>query len=158
MTLTETMSVIGIISMLSSVLYPVTVESRKRSYESTCQSNLRQMGLALDLYFDDHDGGFPNFGYSPENMAGSVVLPIDWVTRELGIEAKHLRDPADRTSGPDGMSYWIATSFGMWGYTEAEVPKPHETIWSADAIRGRHRKDRVMALFLDGSVRHERIE
>lgn len=58
-TLVELLTVIGIIAVLAALLFPVFALARGKAREITCTSNLRQCGLALRMYNQDHDGYFP---------------------------------------------------------------------------------------------------
>jgi len=58
-TLIELLVVIGIIAILSAILFPVFSRARAKGRETTCRSNLRQIGLALAMYTDDNDGLLP---------------------------------------------------------------------------------------------------
>ncbi|MGV3724690.1 MAG: type II secretion system protein, partial [Actinomycetota bacterium] len=48
-----------LISLLTSLLFPVFVQTRRSARRASCQSNLGQLGAALHLYSHDHDGRFP---------------------------------------------------------------------------------------------------
>lgn len=61
-TLIEMLVVIGIIAVLSAIAFPVFNSVRRRSYSTTCVSNLKQLGLAVNLYTQDYDGLFPRGG------------------------------------------------------------------------------------------------
>jgi prepilin-type N-terminal cleavage/methylation domain-containing protein len=54
-TLIELLVVIAIIALLLSILMPVLSYVRKQARSSACQSNLRQLCLAMNLYALDHD-------------------------------------------------------------------------------------------------------
>ena len=59
-TLIELLVVIAILALLAAILFPVFARAREQARRTACLSNLRQLGLALRMYGDDHDGGFPN--------------------------------------------------------------------------------------------------
>src|SRR5712691_3467653 len=55
-TLVELLVVIAIIALLAAVLFPVFAQAREKGRQTYCLSNLRQMGTAMMLYAEDHDG------------------------------------------------------------------------------------------------------
>ncbi len=54
-TLIELLVVIAIISLLMAILMPALSYVRKQASSTACQSNLRQMSLAMTLYTQDYD-------------------------------------------------------------------------------------------------------
>ena len=54
-TLIELLVVIAIIAMLMAILMPALSYVRKQARSTACQSNLRQLSLAMVLYTQDHD-------------------------------------------------------------------------------------------------------
>ncbi|NIM05807.1 MAG: DUF1559 domain-containing protein [Armatimonadetes bacterium] len=61
-TLIELLVVIAIIALLAAMLFPVFARARETARRTTCLSNLRQIGLAFQMYVDDHGGLYPNTG------------------------------------------------------------------------------------------------
>jgi len=58
-TLVELLVVIGLISLLLALLVPSLQKARAAGRRVACVHNLKQIGLALDMYTSDHDGFFP---------------------------------------------------------------------------------------------------
>jgi len=54
-TLIELLVVIAIIAILAAILFPVFARARENARKATCQSNLKQMGLANQMYAQDYD-------------------------------------------------------------------------------------------------------
>ncbi|HEX8464612.1 MAG TPA: DUF1559 domain-containing protein [Abditibacterium sp.] len=58
-TLIELLVVIAIVAILASILFPVFGRARENARRASCQSNLKQIGLALQMYVQDFDGRVP---------------------------------------------------------------------------------------------------
>ncbi|HEX8465200.1 MAG TPA: DUF1559 domain-containing protein [Abditibacterium sp.] len=69
-TLIELLVVIAIIAILASILFPVFGRARENARRSSCQSNIKQIGLGFEQYKNDYDGYY----------TGSVVNNISWST------------------------------------------------------------------------------
>ena len=62
-TLIELLVAIAIIAILAAILFPVFAKAREKARQSTCVSNLKQMGLGLMQYVSDYDESFPIAAY-----------------------------------------------------------------------------------------------
>lgn len=58
-TLIELLVVIAIIAILAAILFPVFARARENARRSSCQSNLKQIGLGFMQYTQDYDEKFP---------------------------------------------------------------------------------------------------
>jgi len=58
-TLIELLVVIAIIAILAAILFPVFAQARGAARKSVCLSNLRQIGMSVQMYAQDYDGLFP---------------------------------------------------------------------------------------------------
>ena len=58
-TLVELLTVIAIIAVLAGIIFPVFATVRGKARQATCQSNLRQIGMAVQMYASDYDGLYP---------------------------------------------------------------------------------------------------
>ena len=58
-TLLELLVVVAIISLLAAILFPVFSRVRENARRTTCESNLKQIGLGLIQYVQDYDEHLP---------------------------------------------------------------------------------------------------
>jgi prepilin-type N-terminal cleavage/methylation domain-containing protein/prepilin-type processing-associated H-X9-DG protein len=85
-TLIELLVVIAIIAILAAILFPVFARAREKARQTTCQSNLKQFGLAIIQYTQDYDEKMP-LSISGNKQIGPVVAAANGV-REFSVAAQ----------------------------------------------------------------------
>ena len=98
-TLVELLAVIGIIAILAALLLPTLSRSRATAQRIKCVSNLHQLGLATQMYWDDNNGNC--FRYTSGFTNGGQLFWFGW----LG-------------SGAEGDRPFEAQMGALWPYLE----------------------------------------
>jgi prepilin-type N-terminal cleavage/methylation domain-containing protein len=77
-TLVELLVVIGIIALLISVLLPVLGRARAVANDTLCESNLRQVTMAMMMYANDYHGLLPPAQFPAANPNGTIWQVAVW--------------------------------------------------------------------------------
>jgi prepilin-type N-terminal cleavage/methylation domain-containing protein len=93
-TLIELLVVIGIISVMVALLLPALTRAREAGNRIACASNLRQFGMALQMYANDNAGFLPTVA-----MSGG------------GLENDAITQSNNGWYHPNGNNKWINYSF-----------------------------------------------
>ena len=76
-TLIELLVVIAIIAILAAILFPVFARAREKARQTSCLSNLKQLGLSVLMYTSDYDERFfySNNHTHPHTLWAEVIYP-----------------------------------------------------------------------------------
>jgi prepilin-type N-terminal cleavage/methylation domain-containing protein/prepilin-type processing-associated H-X9-DG protein len=80
-TLLELLIVVAIIGLLAAILFPVFARVRENARRGRCQSNLKQIGLGIQMYTQDYDDRYPQASYKDTSYSGvDNPPPGGWVS------------------------------------------------------------------------------
>ena len=95
-TLVELLVVLAVTALLAALLLPVLGSGKGAAQRLQCVSNLHQLGLAAQMYWDDHDGRA--FAFRGGATNGGDLYWFGWLQR--GREGQRAFDPAPGALAP----------------------------------------------------------
>jgi prepilin-type N-terminal cleavage/methylation domain-containing protein/prepilin-type processing-associated H-X9-DG protein len=95
-TLIELLVVIAIIAILAALLLPTLGAAREAGRATACLSNLRQIGLALQLYVQDNNNRLPSMRDKSLTTTNTLPAPDAVLSTKYLGNLDVLRCPSDR--------------------------------------------------------------
>src|SRR5688500_5299182 len=101
-TLTELLTVVGLITLLVSLLMPVMSKVRAAANNTTCLSNLRQMGVAWTMYVAEQHGRLPDYSWGPPTVTPRSAWYGYWtgILDTNGVRGQAILCPAANEETP----------------------------------------------------------
>jgi prepilin-type processing-associated H-X9-DG protein len=143
--------VIAIVAILAAILFPVFAQAREKARQTSCLSNLRQIGAAFSMYGQDHDERLPDRrdlkamlpgGYMPwttwppsDPRAGWAALVLEPYTRNTALwacpsvagstlgAAPQVKQPISPDPQAPATYYWL------WRFDRQDDPVPLDDLW-----------------------------
>jgi prepilin-type N-terminal cleavage/methylation domain-containing protein/prepilin-type processing-associated H-X9-DG protein len=105
-TLIELLVVIAIIAILAAILFPVFARAREKARQTSCLSNLKQLGLAVQMYCQDYDGTYSMSVYG---------VPPNRVFTLYDAHLPYMKNTQIFQCPSDAMRNDLVTFFGAFG-------------------------------------------
>ena len=131
-TLIELLVVIAIIAILAAILFPVFARARENARKSSCQSNLKQIGLGIAQYDQDYQR-FVAYGQNEDNNPRVLLDPYIKSNQIWVCPSETNPDVQSLTSGRN-VSYMLNDQLAS--HQDADITRPVEIVVAHDADPG----------------------
>lgn len=131
-TLIELLVVIAIIALLAAILFPVFGRARENARKSSCQNNLKQLGLSIQQYSHDFDRFVP-YGQAATTCPRPLLAAYT-KSNQLWV------CPSDSNATVQGMTTGLNVSYmlnqQLGSKQDADIARPADMVVSHDSDPG----------------------
>jgi len=133
-TLIELLVVIAIIAILASLLLPALNNARDKAHQTTCLSQVKQIGMAFAMYVDDYSETLPVRYYNPTDGPSEA-----WYRSALSGYLPYTTN-RDMYHCPPTLKEYSVSTYTTYGYNQdylnwkhiGSVKNPTETVCICD--------------------------
>jgi prepilin-type N-terminal cleavage/methylation domain-containing protein/prepilin-type processing-associated H-X9-DG protein len=144
-TLIELLVVIAIIAILAAILFPVFAQAREKARQTTCTSNVKNLGLAVVMYAQDYDETYPPLWYAVGNghwpntvrpyigQGGSDSTGKLWTKGIMVCPSAPLKNPGWSYAMSEALGVYDSKLNGYRAFTLASIARPAGVLMIAEA-------------------------
>ena len=149
----ELMTAIAVICLLAAMLMPAFSNARERARRVSCLNNIRQIGLAMNVYAQENRTSLPPYFYQVQSIGGgqfalNIKPQLSLADVGSGASLGILTCPSDKspaqvqTTDPNGQNITVASSYAynftlfMQGLSQLAVGSYPTTVLVCDGRPG----------------------
>ncbi|MGD0087030.1 MAG: prepilin-type N-terminal cleavage/methylation domain-containing protein, partial [Verrucomicrobiota bacterium] len=127
-TLIELLVSLAVIAILAATLLPVLSHGRQSAWRTQCTSNLRQLGMGTEMYWDDNKGNCFRYIFGTTNYG--QIYWFGWIYALAQFKLK-----GDGTVFSYGYNFYLSTASSRPPVSATKISHPSGTLLFADAAQ-----------------------